>query len=48
MSLFSELTFDPLRSAVCFGCAKRRGERKEIITEIVDTEVLFVYTQYGL
>ena len=35
------VTFDPSSSAVCFGCARRRCERKEIITEIVDTEVKY-------
>ena len=26
---------------MCFPCAKRRGERKEIITEIVETEIKY-------
>ena len=37
---FSEAVFDPTGS-VCLGCAKRRCERKEIITEIVETEIKY-------
>jgi hypothetical protein len=37
----SDLTFDPLGGPVCYACAKRRCERKEIITEIIDTEIKY-------
>lgn len=40
-SLRSEIPYDPSTSMVCYLCAKRRVERKEIITEIVDTEVKY-------
>jgi hypothetical protein len=32
--------FDP-NGSVCLSCAKRRSERKEIITEIIETEVKY-------
>jgi hypothetical protein len=32
--------FDP-HGSVCLTCAKRRSERKEIITEIIETEVKY-------
>lgn len=36
--LFSEENFE---STTCSGCAKRRIERKEIITEIIETEIKY-------
>ena len=37
----NEFNYDPSNAAVCFPCAKRRSERKETITEIVETEVKY-------
>lgn len=37
---FSEGVFDP-NGLVCLQCAKRRCERKEIITEIIETEIKY-------
>ena len=37
----SRSSTDRLGSVVCKKCAKRRSERKEIITEIVETEIKY-------
>merc|ERR1719340_283506 len=36
-----ELTLTDDNESLCPKCVKRRGERKEIITEIVDTEIKY-------
>ena len=40
ISYSSDEMFDPA-GPVCIQCAKRRCERKEIITEIIDTEIKY-------
>ena len=37
---YSEVPYDP-SGPVCLCCAKRRCERKEIITEIIETEIKY-------
>ena len=37
----NEIGYEAATSPVCFSCARRRAERKETITEIVETEIKY-------